>query len=214
MTDSAGTSPCSSSNSVDTNHRPERSGGQAAASNAVLVERVLAGDGEQYAELVRRHQQALYRHALGMLADPDAAADLVQDTFVNAYANLARCRDGARFGAWIFRILRNRCLDYLKEKRRRDVPLDVARNVAAERGDPGVDLERSLVRDAVARALDRLPAAQREAFLLRHVHDLSYEEMAEVIDASASALRMRVMRARELLMELLNEDLDMAQPRL
>jgi RNA polymerase sigma-70 factor, ECF subfamily len=180
-------------------------GDREGASTEELVARILAGDGEQYAVLVRRHQERLYRQALGMVMDADAAADLVQDAFVSAYTNLKRCRDPARFGTWLLQILRNRCLDYLKDRRRKDVPLDDHDDAAVAAGGPEFDLERGALRDVLDRALARLPDAQREAFLLKHVQDLTYEEMAEVVDASVSALRMRVLRARETLMALLNE---------
>lgn len=179
--------------------------GQAAEpSDAVVVERVLAGDREAYATLVRRYQEVLYRHALGMVGEPDAAADLVQDSLVKGYTSMAQCNDPARFGAWIFRILRNRCLDYLKNRRRQTVPLEEDTAPAPSREDPEQDLHRAELRRTVTGALETLPEAQREAFLLKHVDGHSYEEMAEMLGASVSALKMRVMRAREALQALLS----------
>ena len=167
--------------------------------DAELVARVLAGDREQYAELVRRHQEPLYRHALGMLGSPDVAADLTQECLIRAYTRLASCHDPARFGAWTFRILRNGCLDYLKDRRRETVPLEDESVLGAAEGDPEMSLEQTELRQTVFRALETLPQPQREAFLLKHVEDLSYEEMTERLGASISALKMRVKRAREAL---------------
>jgi RNA polymerase sigma-70 factor (ECF subfamily) len=179
--------------------------GQAAEpTDAAVVERVLTGDREAYATLVRRYQEVLYRHALGMVGEPDAAADLVQDSLVKGYTSLAQCNDPARFGAWIFRILRNRCLDYLKNRRRQTVPLEEDAAPAPSRDDPEQDLHRSELRRTVTGALETLPEAQREAFLLKHVDGRSYEEMSEMLGASVSALKMRVMRAREALQALLS----------
>jgi RNA polymerase sigma-70 factor (ECF subfamily) len=171
----------------------------AARPDEELVARILGGDRELYAVLVRRYEAKLYRHALGMLQDRDAATDLVQDSFVKAYASLSTCHDPARFGGWIFRILRNRCTDYLKEHRRRDVSLESDDRFASERYHPLRDLERAELRGAVEQALAALPEPQREAFLLKHVEGLSYEEMAEMLGAGVSALKMRVARAREAL---------------
>jgi RNA polymerase sigma-70 factor (ECF subfamily) len=167
--------------------------------DAELVVRILAGNRDLYAELVRRYDEKLYRHALGMLQDADAAADLVQDSFVRAYARLSTCQEPARFGGWIFRILRNRCTDYLKEHRRRDVPLRDDAPFTSERDQPERELERTRLQAAVEHALATLPEPQREAFLLKHVEGLSYEEMMELLGASESALKMRVKRAREAL---------------
>jgi RNA polymerase sigma-70 factor (ECF subfamily) len=176
-----------------------------AESDAEDVRRVLRGDAAWYEVLVRRYQEPLYRHAYGMLGDADAAADLVQDSLVKAYTRLATC-DPDRFAAWLFRILRNRCKDYLKSRRRRDVPLlDDGPHAAPPSDDPVVTLERSELGQVVADALARIPEPQREAFLLKHVEGRSYEEMAEMLDAGISALKMRVMRAREALQELLKD---------
>lgn len=176
-----------------------------AESDAEDVRRVLRGDSAWYEVLVRRYQEPLYRHAYGMLGDPDAAADLVQDSLVKAYTRLDTC-DPDRFAAWLFRILRNRCKDYLKSRRRRDVPLlDDGPHAAPLSDDPVVTLERTELGKVVADALARIPEPQREAFLLKHVEGRSYEEMAELLDAGISALKMRVMRAREALQELLRD---------
>jgi RNA polymerase sigma-70 factor, ECF subfamily len=170
-------------------------------SDAELIQRVLAGEQNRFAELVNRYQAGLYRHALGMVGDPDAAADLAQDSLVKAYTRLHTCNEPDRFAAWLFRILRNRCRDWLKNRRQHTVELRDDAHVA--RDDPAAHLERSELGQVMSAALARLPEAQREAFLLKHVEELSYEEMAERLDTGVSALKMRVMRAREALQELL-----------
>jgi RNA polymerase sigma-70 factor (ECF subfamily) len=176
-----------------------------AENDAQDVRRVLGGDAARYEVLVRRYQETMFRHAYGMVGDPDAAADLVQDSLVKAYTRLGTC-DPERFAAWLFRILRNRCKDYLKSRRRKDVPLlDDGPHAAPPGDDPGVTLDRTELGKVVTEALARIPEPQREAFLLKHVEGRSYEEMAEMLDAGISALKMRVMRAREALQELLKD---------
>jgi len=174
-------------------------------SDADLIERVLAGDREAYGALVERYQETLYRYATGMLRDPDLAADLVQESFVSAYASLASCRDRDNFRAWIFRILRNRCTDHARSPAARSDSIERHEFRLFARGAPGEELEQAEIRRAVENALARLPERQREAFLLRHVENLSYEEMAVLLDAGISALKMRVMRARAVLQEALRE---------
>lgn len=169
------------------------------ATDGELVARVLGGARDEYGVVVQRYQERLYRHALGMVQDPDAAADLVQDSFVKAYAGLARCQDPDRFRPWLFSILRNRCTDYLREHRRRDVSLEADAQYPSVYPQPERELERSEIRGAVEQALAGLPEAQREAFLLKHVEDLSYEEISELLGVGVSALKMRVARAREAL---------------
>lgn len=170
--------------------------------DAEVVARVLAGARDDYSVLVRRYQDSLYRYAVGMVGSGDAAADIVQDSLVKGFTRLDRCEDPDRFGAWVYRIVRNGCLDYLKNRRRRDVSLEDDAPFTSE-DDPAAYVERLDVQRAVGSALAELPPAQREAFLMKHVDDLAYEEIAVITGASVSALKMRVKRARETLQSLL-----------
>jgi RNA polymerase sigma-70 factor (ECF subfamily) len=174
-------------------------------SDEELIQRILNGEGERYAILVERYQDALFRHAVGMVGDSDAAADLVQDSLVKAYTRLHTCNEPSRFAAWVFRILRNRCRDWLKNRRQHTVELRDDTAATSDHEDPVAVLERTELGRVVEAALARLPEAQREAFLLKHVEGLSYEEMAVRLETGISALKMRVMRAREALQLLLRD---------
>ena len=167
--------------------------------DAMVIARVLDGDRQQFAQLVERYQAALYRHAVSMVLDHDVAADMVQDAFVRAYTNLGTCRDHTRFRAWLFQTLRNRCLDHLKDARRKHVPLDDVGPIADTAEGPDARVERARLREEIKQALAALPEAQREAFLMHYVEGVPYETMAELLEASVSALKMRVLRAREAL---------------
>ena len=167
--------------------------------DSAVIALVLDGDIEQFAELVRRYQVRLYRYAVSMVGDHDVASDMVQDAFIRAYTNLAACRDRERFRVWLFRTLRNRCFDHLKDPRRRQVPIEEAPPVPDQREGPEDRVERARLRAELRNALDRLPAVQREAFMMHYVEGLSYEDMSGTLEASVSALKMRVLRAREAL---------------
>ncbi|MEX1184946.1 MAG: RNA polymerase sigma factor [Gemmatimonadota bacterium] len=175
------------------------------STDEAVVGRVLAGDREAYGELVKRHQRVVYRHIRAMGIDRDTTLDLVQDAFVRAYMRLSECRDRAHFRAWAFRIARNLCLDHLKNVRRSMVPLsdlpgseqlpDHASRTATQLGEA----------DILRAALEHLPPTLRDAFLLRHDAGYSYDEIAAMTDASVSAVKMRVHRARESLRSFLDE---------
>ena len=170
------------------------------ADDAAIVACVLRGEKQQFEHLVSRYQRFLYRHALTIVLDHDVASDMVQDAFVRAYLNLRECRDHSRFRAWLFRTLRNRCLDHLKEPGRRNVRLDdVAEPLLDVTHAPGTLAERNEVRRGIRRALEKLPPALREAFVMHYVDGMSYDAMAELLDVSVSALKMRALRAREAL---------------
>ncbi|RMH20446.1 MAG: RNA polymerase sigma factor [Gemmatimonadetes bacterium] len=172
-------------------------------SDGAVVRAVLAGDSEQYRLLVRRYQDVLYRHAYRMVGRADDAADLTQRALVNGFRKLDRCRDPEKVGGWLFRIVANLCKDFLKSPRRQDVSVEATGADVIDAASPDDDLERAEVRRTVREALARLSPEQREAFVLKHVEGRSYEEMTELLGASKSALKMRVMRAREELQNLL-----------
>jgi RNA polymerase sigma-70 factor (ECF subfamily) len=173
--------------------------------DAAVIARVLDGDKQQFALLVNRYQSGMYRHAVAMVLDHDVAEDMVQETFVRAYSQLSTCREHERFRGWLFQMLRNRCLDHLKDVRRRSVPLDKAGPLADPTEGPAARVERGRLREQLAHALERLPDTQREAFLMHYVEELPYEAMSELLNASVSALKMRVARAREALSAALGD---------
>ena len=174
--------------------------------DADVVARVLAGDGEAFGILIRRYEPGLLRFATRMLGNPDAAADAVAESLVRAYRHLAQCRDPSRLRSWLYRITGNRCRSHLARRHTSDIPLSEAPAPAlAEASDTWEVLERSEQIALVERALAALPAEKREAFVLKHVEGMSYEEMAAVTGARIPTLKMRVHRAREALLEALEE---------
>ena len=172
-------------------------------SDGEVVREILGGQREMYRVLVRRYQDVLYRHAYRMVGRADDAADIVQKTLVSGFQKLNRCRDPERVGGWLFRIAANLCKDFLKSPRRDDLSLDGASATVIDRSSPDDDLEREELKERVQQALERLSPEQREAFVLKHLEGRSYDEIATLLGASKSALKMRVLRAREELQTLL-----------
>src|SRR5438445_6177276 len=173
-------------------------------SDAELVRRVLGGDTGAYAALVARYRDRLGRYAVHMLGNREDAEEALQDAFVRGYRSLARCDDPERFGAWLYGILVNRCRTTGARAARRGQVF--VRDEAALNGAPLPSSgERTEFDDVVRRALARLAPEYREAFLLKHMDDLEYEEMARLTGAGVSALKMRVKRAREQLQAILGE---------
>lgn len=169
-----------------------------------LVRRVLAGDAPAYAGLVLRHRDRLARYARHVLGNREDAEEAVQDAFVRAYRSLSRCDGPERFGPWLFGILVNRCRTRYGQTARRAAWL-VHDDEAIAGAEAPEETDGELWREAVDRAMARLEPVYREAFLLKHVEELSYEEMAELTGAGVSALKMRVSRACERLRVMLEE---------
>ena len=173
-------------------------------SDEACVRAAVAGDGAAFTTLVDRHSSACLRYSRRMLGSREDAEDVTQEALVRAHRALARYDGRTSFRTWLMSILVNRCRTALLQRRRRtmrvvvdDAALDQA--TAME----GADLA---LRDAIDRALARLDAGQREAFLLKHVEQLTYEEMADATGVGVSALKMRVQRACDRLQDLLKED--------
>jgi RNA polymerase sigma-70 factor (ECF subfamily) len=166
--------------------------------------RARAGDAEAFAELVEFFHVRCLRYARYMLGDDEDAEEAVQDTFVRVYDHLGQFRPDARFEPWLFRILANRCRTARERRRRREslVITGELPTVAAHLPQASQDLL-----EEVETALESLPTEQREAFLLRHVEDLSYEDMAVITGVRLSALRMRVKRACDALRTRLDREM-------
>jgi RNA polymerase sigma-70 factor (ECF subfamily) len=163
------------------------------------------GDEQAFIAIVEYYYPRCLRFARNMLGNDQDAEEAVQDAFVRVHDSFGRFREDARFDPWLFRILANRCRTLMARSRRHrsiieygDVPASAAAAEIEE--DFGADWA-----EEVRTVLESLPAEQREAFLLRHVEDLSYEDIAAVTGAGLSALRMRVKRACDALRIRLTE---------
>ncbi|HEU4995493.1 MAG TPA: sigma-70 family RNA polymerase sigma factor [Gemmatimonadaceae bacterium] len=176
-----------------------------AMTDADLVRAVLSGEQTAFAALVDRHARICLRYATRMLGNVQDAEDVAQETFLRAYGALHRYDEALSFRTWLMTILINRCRSTLLTRSRRDARIlfdDETVRAAIDRSSPA----DGALRDAIDRAVATLDAPMREAFLLKYVEDLSYEEMAAVTGVGMSALKMRVHRACERLQKLLGDD--------
>lgn len=167
-----------------------------------VIDRVLAGDRNAFGILIERYSDPLYRHAYGMTGSADVAEDILQVSFIKAYHHLGEVR--GRFDAWVFRIVANGCKDWLKNIRRTHLSYEEDDQPSGLE-TPEEELDRGEMRRDLDGALSALPSSLREAFVMKHVEGRSYEEMAELLDATVGALKMRVHRAREALQKLLED---------
>jgi RNA polymerase sigma-70 factor, ECF subfamily len=170
----------------------------------LLVRAAQGGDVRAFASLVDAYYARCLRFALHMLSSRGDAEEAVQDTFVRVYRALPTYVEQESFEPWLFRILANRCRSAGARERRRAEFVEFGE--VPERPSEGRHDESIAWREEIGLALAALPAEQREAFLMRHVEDLSYEDMAIATGAGISALKMRVKRACDSLRLRLTED--------
>jgi len=170
-------------------------------SDAQLVARSLAQDQEAFGQLIDRHAAAIVNLGYRMVGNRAEAEDLAQETFLAAYKALSTFRADSKFSTWLYRIAANKCKDWLRVKRpgegQYDLDADESLDLyVTEDRTPELLLSQQQVAEELERAIQRLPPLYREAFLLKHVEGLSYEEMEEILGINGDTLKMRVYKGR------------------
>src|ERR1044071_1630556 len=157
--------------------------------DADLVRKTLSGKTEAYNVLVQRYQRQVYNLAYRMLGNAEDAGDLVQDTFLRAYSALAKFRQDASFLTWLYKIASNLCIDQLRSRKAKgalslDVELEEGREPAADPRycAPEESAVRDAVQDVVHRAILNLPEKYRVVVVMRHLQDMSVDEIARTLD--------------------------------
>jgi RNA polymerase sigma-70 factor (ECF subfamily) len=179
-----------------------------------LVRRFRAGEAEAFTRLVERHQQRVYRLCLRVLSDPEAAADVAQDTFITVLRKLDGFRGDAAFTTWLHRVAVNACYDELRRRRRRPA-LHVVNDEGRDH-EPGPPIDDRA--DEVAGTLDAAAALAtvaeefRIAVVLADVQDLPYDEIARILDVPVGTVKSRVHRGRLALAEALGIGDDRREP--
>lgn len=178
-----------------------------------MVERVLAGDDTAYRGLVEKYQERLYTMAYGVLRNREDARDVTQDAFIKAYRNLANFRKESSFYTWLYRIGMNLSIDMTRKRKRREASglrEDVAtRNEEGavhemhHQDNPRRVIERRQLYAQIMDAMDQLPEDQKQVVLLRELEQMSYREIAEVMDVAEGTVMSRLYYARKKLQQLL-----------
>jgi RNA polymerase sigma-70 factor (ECF subfamily) len=180
------------------------------SSDLDLIRRFKAGDAAAFEEIVRAHQGRILTLCRFMLGNASDAEDAAQDVFLKAFRALGGFRPEAALGTWLYRIAVNTCID----RRRRPFLLSLfSSNEDGERANeprstapsPEKLLEAREISRAIEGALARLSPKLRAAIVLKEIEDLSYEQIAEVLDVSLGTVKSRISRAREDLQKILVE---------
>ncbi|MHB8418759.1 MAG: RNA polymerase sigma factor [Myxococcales bacterium] len=179
--------------------RDAASRGAQGSAEGELSRAVRAGDPEAFGRLVAQHERAVYALCLRWLGQPEEARDAAQEAFVRAFESRRSYDSALAFRPWLLRIARNHCLDLRRRARiRPEAPgLDAeadAPDRAALAADEGI--ERAQGQARLRAALARLPAEQREALVLFHQDELSYREIAAVLDVPLGTVMTWLHRAR------------------
>lgn len=173
-----------------------------------LVKLVLKGDQNAFSQLVDLYQEKLYHMAYRMLSNRQEAEDVVQDTFLRVYNNLEKYDDTMKFSTWIYRIATNLCIDRLR-KRKPIYSLDAESSdyegldgysmIPSDNRTPESELLISETQRIIHQAIDTLPPKYKSVMILRYIHELSLQEVGEVLDMPVTTIKTRVHRGREFL---------------
>ncbi len=188
---------------------PER----APLDDRTVVARILAGERELFGELVSRYEKRIVNYVYRVTHRWEEAHDLSQEIFTKVYLALDRYDPKFQFSTWIFRIAQNASIDALRKKSIAEVSLtrteDDSDGKEWEFADPGVSPYRDLKNKRLAAAIDvavaRLPPDYRELIQLRHFGELSYEEIASLLELPLGTVKNKLFRARNLLKDELAE---------
>jgi RNA polymerase sigma-70 factor, ECF subfamily len=181
--------------------------------DAQLMLRFKNGDAEAFEQLFSRHTSAMVNFVYRFVRDRQLAEELAQEIFLRVYEGAARYRASARFTTWLYKIATNVCLNEIRKPRFRAVHQSLPEgrspelHIPYDRFDRNNAPEKLLERQAIARAirdaLSRLPDKQRTAFILNKYQELSYVEVADVMNTSEKAVKSLIHRAKEALAESL-----------
>lgn len=185
----------------------------------LLLEKARHGDQEAFGELVRLYEKKVYALTLRMCKNPDDAAEAAQEAFLAAWQGLKFFRGEASFSTWLYRLASNACVDLLrKEQRHRAVSgpslndEDTYMDIADDAATPQELAERSELREQIEEGLQSLSPEHREVLILRELHQLSYDEIAQTLDLDTGTVKSRISRGRKALRNFLLQSGNFSPP--
>ena len=178
-----------------------------------ILDAVLGGQTDCYAQLVDRYQRATWALAYRFIGNFDDARDVSQNAFVNAYRHARNFRRQCKFSTWLYRIVVNECKDWLRSRARRPRALPISPDdedddPSSEGRDPSLDprelaANRELARTLSA-AIGQLSEHQRSVFVLHHLHGMPLQEVADILGCRLGTVKAHLFRACERLRIRLN----------
>ena len=178
----------------------------------LLIRRAQRGDADAFEQLLLEHQKNVYNLCYRMAGNPDDAMDLSQETFLRAWRCLDQYQFASAFSTWLYRLCSNICIDFLRRRRRQQtVPLtfedadgeEQTYAVPDAQPLPEEQVELKLTRETLAAAMAQLLPEHRAVLQLRVVNEMSYEQIADVLDIQIGTVKSRLSRARNQLKKIL-----------
>ena len=181
-------------------------------SDLKIIKRCKRGEESAFGLLLDRYRAAIYNLCYRMVRNPEDARDLAQEVFIKVFSLLDRYDESYAFSSWLFRIATNHCIDYLRRNRLRFISLDASIGPEGEEFElqlpdsgptPETVLQRKEALERLEEVIADLPPHYTVITLLRHDQQLSYEEIAEVLDLPLGTVKARIHRARNMIQAML-----------
>lgn len=169
-----------------------------------IVGRVQKGDTDAFGTLVERYEAKLLRYGRKFLARSEDIEDIVQDVFLSAYQNMQGFDTRARFSPWIYRIAHNAFVNEFRRKKRSPVvfvDFDTLISHPVYEDPKLLERERDEIKQMIEKSLDKIPEKYREVLILYYSEDLSYKEIADVLQVPTGTVGVRIKRGKEALKE-------------
>jgi RNA polymerase sigma-70 factor (ECF subfamily) len=179
-----------------------------------LIQQLRAGDELAFKSLVENYQDLVYNTALGVVQNSEDAEDVAQEVFIQVFRSIDQFKGDARLSTWIYRITTTKALDHIRSRKRKKRFAFITSLFGAndelihdpvDFQHPGVALDRKEQAALLFRMIEQLPDNQKVAFTLHKTEELSYQEIADVMQLSVSAVESLLFRARQNLRKLLEK---------
>lgn len=187
-----------------------------------LIRRVQRGDQEAFAQLLQAYEKPVYNLCLRMTGNAEDAADMTQEAFLKIWRGVEQYKFESSFSTWVYRLTSNVCIDFLRGKKRRQtvsITMEEDQDGSVEMEVPDsapLPEDQVLHRETqgeIAEAMDQLEEDFRLILTLRILEDLSYEEIAQVMDLKVGTVKSRLARARGKLKKILTDSGNKAKPK-
>lgn len=183
----------------------------------ILIKKCKKGDLDAFETLIKNHQKRAYNIALKMLKNPEDAMDISQEAFIKVFKYIDSYNNKSSFSTWIYRIVINTCLDYIKKNKNNVLYLDepintddgsIKREITDNKNNPEKILEKKINNEDINKAISMLKVKHRMIIILRDIQGFSYEEISKMLNLPLGTVKSRVKRARENLRKIILEKVE------
>lgn len=173
-----------------------------------IIDKIKGGSVELFEVIVQRYQRKLINYIYRMISDFDSAMELSQEVFIKVYNSLEKYNPSYKFTTWIHRIASNATIDWMRKKKIDAFSIDgnddddspsLSQQLKSDGLSPLQDLEMSQLRGRIDKAIEDLPFIYRQLIILRHINELSYDEIAKTVELPLGTVKNRIFRGREML---------------